>query len=76
MNYVAPELISPTCLREAFVRTDPKNIKIKSSCHYLFVLLGSAHVKALHKMLMKLTPDFENKHFFEIKIDSFFSFHR
>jgi len=31
--------------------------KIKSSCQYLFALLGSAQVKDAHKMLMKLTPD-------------------
>ncbi len=34
----------------------PKVQKMQSTCQYLFVLLGSAHVKAAHKMLMKLTP--------------------
>jgi hypothetical protein len=41
----------------AFTRKDPKIVKIQSSYQYLFALLGSASVKALHKMLMKLTPD-------------------
>jgi hypothetical protein len=35
---------------------DPKNIKIKSSCQYLFELLGSAGVKSARKMLVKLAP--------------------
>jgi len=50
--------ISPTCLREAFTSKDSISIKIQSSCQYLLVLLGSLGVKALHKMLMKLTPEF------------------
>jgi len=43
-------------LREAFTHTDSKSIKFQLSCQYLFMLLGSAFVKALQKMLMKLTP--------------------
>jgi len=38
------------------MRKSPKNVKIQSSRQYLFALLGYASVKALHKMLMKLTP--------------------
>ncbi len=34
----------------------PKTQKIFSSCLSFFALLGSAHVKAVCKMLMKLTP--------------------
>jgi len=43
-------------LPAAFICTDPKSVKIRSSCQYLFALLGSAHTKALCTMLMKLTP--------------------
>jgi len=39
------------------MRTDPESIKFQLSCQYLFTLLGSAHVKAAQKMLIKLTPD-------------------
>jgi len=42
-------------LRAAFILKDPNSIKIMSSCQYIFVLLGSARVEALLKMLMKLT---------------------
>ncbi len=40
----------------AYWRADPKSVKIQSSCQYLFVLLGSVHLKAACKMLMKSTP--------------------
>jgi hypothetical protein len=40
----------------AFTRKIPKSITIQSRCQYLFALLGSARIKALHKMSMKLTP--------------------
>jgi hypothetical protein len=43
-------------LRAAFTFEDPKFAKIQSSHQYLFALLGSPHVKAVCKMLMKLTP--------------------
>jgi hypothetical protein len=49
--------ISPTCLREAFTHADPKSFKKTDDLTVFFALLGSAHVKALCKMLMKLTPD-------------------
>ena len=42
--------ISSTCLRAAYMPTDPESTK---SCH--FCALGSARVKAAHKMLVKLT---------------------
>jgi len=38
------------------MHTDPKSVRIQSSCQDLFVLLGSAGVKAVGKLLMKLTP--------------------
>jgi len=49
--------ISPTCLCGVFTPADPKRIQIQSSCQYLFALLGSACVKALRNMLMRLTLD-------------------
>jgi len=53
--------ISPTCLRKAFMLTDPKSIQIQLSCQYLFALFGYAFVKALSKMLMKLTSMEQNR---------------
>jgi hypothetical protein len=41
----------------ALPRTDPESVKFQLSRQYLFTLLGSVHVKALSKTLMKLTPD-------------------
>jgi len=34
------------------------SVKIQLSCQYLFVLLGSAQLKAERKILINLTPDF------------------
>ncbi len=51
-------LLSPTCLCTAITSADTKSVKIQSCCQYLFALLGSAHVKALRKMLMKLSTSF------------------
>jgi len=49
-------LISPTCLRAAFIMpVAPKSVRIQSSRQYLFTLLGSTGTKAARKMLMKLT---------------------
>ncbi len=48
--------ISLSCLLAAFTSADPASVKIQLSCQYLFGLLGAAHVKAVHKILMKLTP--------------------
>jgi len=50
-------IISPTCLCKAIMGANPKSVKIQSRGQYLFMLLGSAFVKASSKMLMKLTPD-------------------
>jgi len=38
------------------VREDPESVKIQLSCQFLFKLLGSAHAKAVHRTLVKLTP--------------------
>ncbi len=48
--------ISPTYLRAAFMPVAPKNVRIQSSCQYLFMLLGSTGAKAACGTLMKLTP--------------------
>jgi len=49
-------LISPTCLYAAFVSADPKSAKKYTQDVSLFMLLGSAHIKEAHNMLMKLNP--------------------
>ncbi len=40
----------------AFICADLKNAKNKDKFYVFFALLGSGRVKAVHKMLMKLTP--------------------
>jgi len=40
----------------AFTPVDPESAKIQLSHQYLFTLSGSTSVKAVHRMLMKLTP--------------------
>jgi len=47
--------ISPTCLLEAFTHADPKSVKKTDNLTVFFTTLGSVYVKALCKMLMKLT---------------------
>jgi len=37
------------------MHADPKSVQIQSSSQYIFVILGSVPVKALSKILMKLT---------------------
>jgi len=39
------------------MHTDPKSVKIQSSCQFIFALLGSVLLKALSKTLMKLNCD-------------------
>jgi len=38
------------------MHADPESVKVQLSHQYLFTLLGSAHVKTVLKMLMKLPP--------------------
>jgi len=45
-----------------FTCADPKSLKIQSRCQYLFALLGFLRKKAVHKMLMKLTPEGNSLH--------------
>jgi len=56
-------LIGPTLevdfiniLRAAFERADPKSAQKTDNLTVFFALLGSAHVKAARRTLMKLTP--------------------
>jgi len=43
-------------LPAAFMCADPKRAKSTDSFNVFFVLLGSVHVKAVRKMLVKLPP--------------------
>jgi len=43
-------------LRTAFTPVAPQSVRIQSSYQYLFRLLGSTSVKAVHKTLVKLSP--------------------
>jgi len=43
-------------LRKALACKDPKSAKKTDGLTVFFALLGSAHIKAFCKMLMKLTP--------------------
>jgi len=49
--------ISPTFNSKLLRAQILKAQKIHSSCQSFFALLGSVHVKALGKMLVKLTPE-------------------
>ncbi len=42
---------------KSFTETDPKSTKNTVKPSVFFALLESAHVTALHKMLVKLTPE-------------------
>jgi hypothetical protein len=50
--------ISPTYLFTAFTPVAPKNVRIQTSCQYLFTLLGSTGAKAARRTWMKLTANF------------------
>ena len=50
--------ISSTCLCAAFTQAGPKSAKSCLIWLSFFELLGSAHVKIAHKMMVKLTPEF------------------
>ncbi len=43
-------------LRTAFTLADPKSVKMIDNLTVFFTLLGSASVKAVRRMLMKLSP--------------------
>jgi len=43
-------------LHTAFTYVASQSIRTQSSCQYLFMLLGSTCVKAVHRTLMKLSP--------------------
>ncbi len=43
-------------IRAAFTRADPESVKFQLSHQYLFTLLGCTSVKAVLRMLMKLSP--------------------
>jgi len=46
-------------LRAAFACTDPENAKKTVKLSVLFALLGSAGLKAAHRTLVKLIPDYD-----------------
>jgi len=48
--------ISSTYLHTAFTPIAPQSLRTQSNCQYLFMLLGSVHIKAVRRMLMKLSP--------------------
>jgi len=61
-NSVAPSGVNfINILLEALMRADPKRAKNTVKPSIFSALLGSAHVKALSKMLLKLTPGDERK---------------
>ncbi len=43
--------------RTAFTLVVPKSVKKIDDFTVSFTFLGATHVKAVHRMLMKLTPD-------------------
>jgi len=57
-----PGVDSTNILHAAFAHAHPIGAKRQSSHQRLFVLLGSACVKAASKMLVKLTPGVKMEH--------------
>ena len=51
-----PIPISPTCLHTGFMRVDPRSAKKDSQVKQLYVLLGSACVKAASKHVDEIDP--------------------
>jgi len=45
----------------ALMRADPKSVKKTVKLFVIFTLLGYARIKAVHRMLMKLSPDQQKK---------------
>jgi len=54
---LTPGLNFINLLRTAFAHADPKSVKDTYDLTVFFMLLGSMIVKAVRKMLMKLTPE-------------------
>jgi len=57
--------ISSTFYEQLLCMQISKAQKIQSSCQSFFALSGSALIKAACRMLMKLTPGFNQRFFFE-----------
>jgi len=57
-----PGSISSTYLRAAFTPLAPQSVWTQSSRQYLFMLLGSARVKTVHRALMKLSLSYTHTH--------------
>ena len=51
-----PGVNSTNILRAAFTRADPKIVKKTVKLSSFIALLGSAHIKAARRTLVKLTP--------------------
>jgi len=49
--------ISSTYLGKAFTPVAPQSVRTQSTLQNLFTLVGSTSVKAVCRMLMKLSPD-------------------
>jgi len=51
--------LTPNILCKASTCADPKSTKKTDNLTAFFELLGSVHIKALRKMLVKLTPEID-----------------
>ncbi len=56
-------------LHTAFALVDPKSVKDTDDLTIIFTLLGSTGAKAVHRILMKLTPDCSNQFLYKEKDD-------
>ena len=54
-----PDVNFINVLRASFTRADTKSAKKTVKSNSFFALLGSACVKAVHKHVMKLTPEID-----------------
>jgi len=56
INYLLLGVNFTNILRTSFTHADPKSGKMTVKSSVLFTLLGSARIKALRKMFVKLSP--------------------
>ena len=61
-EYETPGVNFTNILQAAFTRADPKIAKKTVKFSSFIALLGSSHVKAARRTLVKLTPDLEDEY--------------
>jgi len=55
--------LTPGVLHAAFTLLDPESVKKIDNLTVFFTLLGSGHIKAVHRTLIKMTSGRDKKEF-------------